>query len=258
MQVRYQAALRPEAAKYSRAPDSSPDAGCDTIDHLGTTKLARCRMMVRTMRPLTFIPILFAATLVAPAAHGEVYKWIDDDGDTHYSSQPPPKLEATVVPDRLSVYKEAESVIRAATARPNPVERQLEGRVIMLERQLEQERRARQQAEEADAAAAKAAYDECVAQRRVDCNQMSTYPSGYAPGVFLGGPRRVPRQAVPVPGAVAGPFTGVTAGNLAGQNPIIAVPGSPGINANTFGGPGTTAGNVVPFAPTRPAPGARR
>lgn len=39
----------------------------------------------------------FALVLVAPLQAGEIYKWVDEDGVTHYSQQPPPSGDAARV-----------------------------------------------------------------------------------------------------------------------------------------------------------------
>lgn len=58
-----------------------------------------------------------ALALAAPAAAGELYKWVDDNGVVNYSNAPPPKTKggkpATVVEDRTSVYTPPKSVTDA-------------------------------------------------------------------------------------------------------------------------------------------------
>lgn len=61
---------------------------------------------------------LLAATLssLVPAAFAQVYKWVDDNGVTNYSNEPPAKTRrnVTVVEDRISVYTPEQSVLDAA------------------------------------------------------------------------------------------------------------------------------------------------
>ena len=46
--------------------------------------------------PLIVLATLLAATEAAPA-QTRIYKWIDDDGVTHYTQHPPPEGEAVVM-----------------------------------------------------------------------------------------------------------------------------------------------------------------
>jgi hypothetical protein len=54
---------------------------------------------------------------IAPAEAAELYKWVDQNGVTNYSNEPPPKgtnVKPMVVPeDRLSVYTPEQSVTQA-------------------------------------------------------------------------------------------------------------------------------------------------
>lgn len=47
---------------------------------------------------IRLLPLIILATLLAAAAPAtaetRIYKWVDDDGVTHYTQQPPPKGEA--------------------------------------------------------------------------------------------------------------------------------------------------------------------
>src|SRR2546426_3098340 len=173
----------------------------------------------------SLLVILLAAT--GGPACAQIYKWVDEAGKTHYSDQAPAggkKLDT--VADRISVYAPDPALRARAAATPeqNPV---LSDRVDRLERQLYGERLARQQYELA--AFSQAAYERCLAERRVDCD-------GYGETMPYAGPIVV----VPVrhrrPILVRTSFTGLSAGNVVG----------PGIMPGTFNGPNAiTAGNFT-------------
>ena len=173
----------------------------------------------------SLLVILLAAT--GGPACAQIYRWVDEAGKTHYSDQAPAggkKLDT--VADRISVYAPDPALRARAAATPeqNPV---LSDRVDRLERQLYGERLARQQYELA--AFSQAAYERCLAERRVDCD-------GYGKTMPYAGPIVV----VPVrhrrPILVRTSFTGLSAGNVVG----------PGIMPGTFNGPNAiTAGNFT-------------
>src|SRR6266852_5166576 len=160
-------------------------------------------------------------------AHAQIYKWVDEAGKTHYSDTAPAgRKKIDTVADRISVYAPDPALLAraAATAAPDPA---LSDRVDRLERQLQAERLARQQYELASFT--QAAYERCLADRRVDCD-------AYGGTMPYAGPIAV----VPVrhrrPVLVRTSFTGLTAGNVVG----------PGIMPGTFNGPNAiTAGNVT-------------
>ncbi len=175
--------------------------------------------------------LLAAAGLAVSAAHAGLYKWIDDDGVTHYSDQAPAKKAATLVEERVSIYQPDPALVRAMSAPRRDYA--LESRIELLERQLQRERSARDDAAAHATAAHRAAHDECVAQRGMDCDHPD-YADGYAgPVIVVGRGRRVP------PARLLRPITGVTAGNVVG---------SAGIMPGNFNGPSAiTAGNAVTF-----------
>ena len=80
-------------------------------------------------------------------ALAQIYKWVDDDGRTHYADKAPAgRRKFGTVTDRISVYAPDPSVVAraAADAGADPA---LSERVDSLERQLQAERLARQQIE---------------------------------------------------------------------------------------------------------------
>jgi hypothetical protein len=149
-------------------------------------------MFIAVMRAATRSLFILAAILAVSPARADIYKWVDAAGVTHYSNQAPPAAvkSASVVAERISVYQPAPALTRAVSAAPR-ADRQLDDRIEVLERQLQQERLYRQQAASSEALALQAAYEQCLAQRRVDCDEMPFYP-GYAPSVIIAARRRAP------------------------------------------------------------------
>jgi hypothetical protein len=148
---------------------------------------------------------VLALMLAAIPAHAQVYKWVDERGVTNYSNEPPAARNAVVktatVADRISVYAPEPAVQRAMNAVSLGRDRILSGRIDSLERQLAGESQSSQYAAAAEARAAQAAYAQCLAERRVDCD----YDSGYYPygaGSVLTVVRHRPRPHIP---AVARP-----------------------------------------------------
>jgi uncharacterized protein DUF4124 len=183
--------------------------------------------LMKRRREFVWVLSLVAIALASPAT-AQVYKWIDESGATHYSDQAPPSRDTarkvSVVNDRLSVYAPPQPVASSYPGR----ESALNDRVDALERQLQAERRLRDGVAAADAQAALAAYQRCMAERRIDCDAYAGYPQYAAPLIFA--PVRRFRQPVS--------FTGVDAGNV--------VPIMPG----NFNGPrAITAGNFTTFRP---------
>ena len=169
---------------------------------------------------------------IAPAS-AQVYKWVDDRGATHYSDQAPAKgaKKAGVVPDRLSVYSApSPSLSPISYSKSDPG---LNNRIDALERQLQAERQARDSIAAAESRASLAAYERCLADRRVDCDAYGSLYPPYAGPIVIARARH--RHPFPVPGSS---LTGMTAGTVVG----------PGIIPGNFNGPGAvTAGNLVAF-----------
>ena len=164
------------------------------------------------MRTLIPTIVTLAAMLSYPAAQAEdVYKWVDANGVTNYSGAPPANWKEgsklDVVAQRVSVYAPDAALQRAQAAARARADRALDMRVGSLERSLEAERQMRQYAAMADTRAAQAAYERCIAERRVDCDSYGGYPPGIP--VVIGAARFRPRPFVPTV-----PLAGVTAGNV--------------------------------------------
>ena len=179
--------------------------------------------------------ITLTALLAAPPVAAQLYKWVDENGVTNYSNQPPanPKAAKNLRPveDRLSVYSPDEGLTQAIDdARQKSRQRQSQrARIDNLETQLQDERRVREQATAAAARETQLAYEKCVADRRVDCNAIyAGYPPYDPPVVIIPNQHRrrnIPQTVLP-PGA--------TAGNVTGNNGFI--PGNSAAAKNSANG----------------------
>ena len=202
---------------------------------------------IRALRAWPLVPAALLASVAAIApALAQVYKWVDDSGVTHYSDQAPANRKFSTklngVSDRLSLYTPAPYLVQAAYSGSDPT---LKNRIDALERQLQAERQARDFMAAADAHASLIAYQQCLAQRRVDCDTYGgLYPPAYAAPVLV-----VPARHRRPPPERSSSLTGLTAGNVV----------RPGIIPGNFNGPGAiTAGNLVTFGPNAVVRGARR
>jgi hypothetical protein len=173
------------------------------------------------LRTFIRLPIILAAILAAAPAYAELFKWVDGRGVTNYSNQPPADPVAakklTTVEDRISVYTPDPALLRAVEAhRQQSGNRAVAAKIESLERQLEDERRARQYA----AADAQAAYDPF-----------------YSSHHYVAVPVLVPVRSWPLrnvapaqlpPGMIAGNTPGMTAGTLLPSRPFRSTPTSRG------------------------------
>ena len=169
-----------------------------------------------------------AAALAGAPSCAQVYKWVDEDGVTHYSDRVPANQgtlkKVDIVPDRLSVYTPDPSL---TTTPGQERDSTLSDRIDRLEQELQAERRARQFAAAAEAQAFAAAYEQCLADRRVDCDGYDGYYFDGVPIVVAAaGHRHSPHRGIPrVPRHLAGNIVGTSAimlGNLRGGNAVPA------------------------------------
>jgi hypothetical protein len=167
---------------------------------------------------------LAALIVLAPAAHAEIYKWVDDKGVVNYSTTPPTNRKSVKLDEeqgRVSTI-EAYDYSRGAPKR----EQALQERVARLEQEVARGR----QTAALDAAAAAEAYrvwrEQCFAQRRVDCDDpyAAAFDPGYVssyPGAAVVPARRVPGMYRPTPkiavgaGGVVGPYFKPPIGGIA-------------------------------------------
>jgi hypothetical protein len=123
------------------------------------------------------------ALVAAVPAWAQIYKWVDEKGVVNYSSRPPAGRKSTVLdPNSVSVstYTPDESLTQASRAKPSATERALAERVASLERRLEAERYSRQLLADAQTRAMDARFEQCLRDRRVDCEYAGFEPY-YAP-----------------------------------------------------------------------------
>ena len=197
------------------------------------------------MRDFVRMVTALSAFLVALPALAQVYKWVDENGVTNYSSKLPANVGAGTklhtVAEKITVYTPDKALVQAMQAMQAPTRKTdavLSEKIDRLERQLEAERRARQYAAAIQTSAAQAAYEQCLAARRVDCDSYDAYMP-YRPAVFVSSRgRQMP--FVPIV-----PVTGVTAGNVA-----AAIANAGGTVNFT---PGAATGNAIAFRSIRSA-----
>src|SRR5215471_9301067 len=124
--------------------------------------------------------------LAAWPALAQVYKWVDEKGVVNYSNEAPTDRKATQLDPknaRVSIIGTDDSTKQSATAQGSVNERVLAEKIDRLERKLDAERYARSAADAQAQAAADSWYQQCLRDRRVDCDYAGTDPyySGYGP-----------------------------------------------------------------------------
>lgn len=177
------------------------------------------------LRTLIGLPVVLAIILAAASASAQVYKWVDERGVTNYSNQPPAGKAAKnvgLVEDRISVYSSDKTVTASTDASRQKSDQALADKISSLERQLEEERWARQYA----SAAAQSAYDPCSGN--INCNGL--YDGYYSTPTFVFAPvRHRPRhiaQPQLAPGTIAGNAVGMN-GFIPGNSAAFARSMSP-------------------------------
>jgi len=80
--------------------------------------------------------LLVLALLIAPAAHAETYKWVDERGVVNYSNTPPPAAAKATqgITDRLSIIESDPALKRVAYAPPSPRELMLQQEWLQRQR----------------------------------------------------------------------------------------------------------------------------
>ena len=142
---------------------AAPCPGC-TLEDMG----------IRLTPALSSV-LLCAALGTALPAGAQMYKWVDERGQVSYSNTPPPdssKKKVEAVAERVSVYTPDAEISKAMSANARR-----DAKISALERALEAERNARgtPAASRPDMAARRqAAYERCIAERRVDCEAIRT------------------------------------------------------------------------------------
>jgi hypothetical protein len=184
-----------------------------------------------------------ALALLALPVHAQIYKWVDDKGVVNYTSTPPANRKSVALDEEQGRVSTIEAVdySKVGAARR---EQALQARIARLEEQVARG----QQTAAMDAAVSAEAYrlwrEQCIAQRRVDCDApyATTFVDpGYAffPGGAVARPRRVAGAYIPTDkvamgvGGVIGPyFKPPPGGFVVGPGPYGIgggwVPASPG------------------------------
>ena len=163
------------------------------------------------------VPLATVATLLAlaPVAHAEIYKWVDDKGVVNYTSTPPQNRKAVKLDEEQGRVSTIEAYDYSKSGAPRR-EQALQERVARLEEEVARGR----QVAALDAAAAAEAYrvwrEQCIAQRRVDCDggPVASFvdPGLVFPGAVARPPRRVAGAYIPTDkiaigvGGVVGPY----------------------------------------------------
>jgi len=102
----------------------------------------------------------------------EIYKWVDQKGVTNYSGAPPATGKAQTLDPGAVTVSVYQATAPQDAARLDSMMRQ---KVAMLENQLRAERLARQTrptSTQAESDRRQLAYEQCVSDRRVDCDPM--------------------------------------------------------------------------------------
>ena len=153
------------------------------------------------------LALVWAGTLLGSSGSvAEIYKWVDEKGVTNYSGAPPARGKARSLDlqsTNLSVYPAPppEHTARA-------LEAAMRARIDRLENELLAERRARQARQasiQTESDRRQLAYDQCLRDRRVDCDYArdglyaATYYSPYyvAAPVFAAARPFPPAQLMP-------------------------------------------------------------
>jgi len=129
------------------------------------------------------------ASILALAAWpvlAQVYKWVDEKGVVNYSNEAPADRKSTQLDPkaaRVSIIGTDDSTKRTEMVQPSANERVLAEKIDRLERKLDQERYARSASDAQAQTAADSWYQQCLRERRVDCDYagMDPYYYGYGP-----------------------------------------------------------------------------
>jgi len=135
------------------------------------------------MRCFILSSALAAVVFAATPACAQVYKWVDDRGVVNYSNEAPADRNPTVLDPksaRVSTYSTEDAPKRATGALTTANESALSDKIDRLERKLDAERYARLSDAQAQTAA-DSRYDQCLRDRRVDCDYAGMDPYYYGP-----------------------------------------------------------------------------
>lgn len=145
------------------------------------------------------LPSAFAAIFLAAPAFAQVYKWVDERGVVNYSNEAPASRNSTVLDPksvRVSTYSTEEAPKSAPGTLTTTNDRSLSEKIDRLERKLDAERYARSLSDAQVQTAADSRYEQCLRDRRVDCDYAGVDPYYYGPyygSVVVGRPHVRPR-----------------------------------------------------------------
>lgn len=133
-------------------------------------------MVIVRLRVCAGALVCAALATALPATAQQMYKWVDERGVVSYSNSPPPNAgkagKVDVVEERVSVYT-PDPLISRAIEQNAADSRDAKAQ----ERKREAARRAKGEASNRAASSAaqrqeqlKAAYDQCMSERRVECD----------------------------------------------------------------------------------------
>ena len=152
----------------------------------GVKKSVVCDGMIlvdRSMVGFSLSSAVAALLLATAPAFAQVYKWVDDKGVVNYSNEAPPNRNSTVLDPkatRISVYTPDDALKRGGAS-----ERSLSEKIDRLERKLDAERYARQRTADEQTQVMDDRYDQCVRDRRVDCDYGDPYYAPYGPTLVM-------------------------------------------------------------------------
>ena len=145
----------------------------------------------------------FAILLAAAPAWAQVYKWVDDKGVVNYSGEPPAARNSVLLdPNSVSVstYTPDPTLKKRAKTTAGVNERALAERIASLERKLDAERYARLSLADAQSRVLDQQYEQCLRDRRIDCDYAGSdpyYTTPYGPTVVAFRPHMRARPIVP-------------------------------------------------------------
>lgn len=116
--------------------------------------------------------------LIAGSAHGQIYKWVDEHGVVNYSADPPQGRQSQKVDPNAARVTVVPAAPRSPGSGAGGAESGLRERVTRLEGDLEAERARRTAGQPTEEERLARAREQCLAQRRVDCD---TNPYGALP-----------------------------------------------------------------------------
>jgi hypothetical protein len=111
----------------------------------------------------------------------EIYKWVDQKGVTNYSATPPATGKARALDPAAATVSVYQATAPQDAARLDALMRQ---KVAMLEDQLRAARQTQQASYQTDSDRHRLTYEQCLRERRVDCDRTGTSAMPYPPYLY--------------------------------------------------------------------------